>query len=188
MCAATVAVVAAVGAAGYSAYSQQQQQGGGGGGGFTEKPLKGFAPTKGLQSYTARLLAENATATRPTLQEFAESGGTAKFPIKDTGFSPEEAAQLGMVDPHTGMPVPFVERGQSRLTPAQQVFLGQQRYREGGRGPIAQFGHETMLETRAREAIDQPGVGVATSGRLAARIGRIQKRQEKASKQLRTGG
>src|SRR5215831_143206 len=88
MCAATAAAVAGtvatVASVGMSVAQSTGAMGGGGGGGssgqFTEKQLKGFAPTKGLQSYAARLLAENATAQRPTLQEYAASGGTVRYP------------------------------------------------------------------------------------------------------------
>jgi hypothetical protein len=158
----------------------------GGSGGFTEKQLKGFAPTKGLQSYSARLLAENATATRPSLQEFAASGGTAKYPITDPGFTPEEAADLRIVDPRTGLSEPFVNKSQSQLTPAQQMFLGQQRARQGATGPLAQFGklsyRQQMLQSRGQTA------GVAGSALIANKLANVGTKLTKVQQQLKAGG
>lgn len=192
MCAATAAAVTAtvatVASVGMGVAQQAGAFGGGGSGGsggFTEQQLKGFAPTKGLQSYAARLLAENATATRPSLQEFAASGGTAKYPIKDTGFTPEEAAQLKIIDPHSGLPIPFVGKDQSQLTPAQQVFLGQQRYRGGGRGPLANLGHITAQEQNLRKQMPTAGVGKASQ--IAGRLTKIGKRQENIRRRLGSG-
>jgi hypothetical protein len=168
------------------AQSMGASGGGGGAGGFTEKQLKGFAPTRGLQSYTARLLAENATATRPTLQEFAASGGTAKYPIKDTGFTPEEAANLKIVDPRTGLPMPFVSKGQTQLTLAQQIFEGQRRAREGGTGPLAQLGklsyQQQMLQRRGQTA------GVAGAADITQRLGKVGTKLTKAQQRLQSGG
>jgi len=180
MCAVTVAVVgatvASTAAGAYSAY-QQSQAASGGGGSFTEKPLKGFAPTKGLQSYTARLLAENATAQRPTLQEYAASGGTARFPFKDTGFTPEEAANLKLIDPHTGGPMPYVSGTQTQLTPAQQVFLGKQRAREGATGPLARLGRLTTQENRLRARAAT--AGPAQSGMISNKLTKNLQKQTK---------
>jgi hypothetical protein len=161
-------------------------KGSGGGGGFTEKQLKGFGPTRGLQSYSARLLAENATSTRPSLQEFAASGGTAKYPITDTGFTPAEAAQLGIVDPHTGLKTPFVDKSQTELTPAQQVFLGQERARGGATGPLAQLG---MLTARQKnlQARGQTS-GVAGSAAINTKLGNIGTKLGKVQTKLASGG
>jgi len=192
MCAVTAAVVAGTVATVASTGMAVAQQtgalggGGGGGGGFSEKQLKGFAPTKGLQSYTARLLAENATATRPSLQEYAASGGTAKFPIKDTGFTPEEAANLSIVDPHTGQREPFVDKSQSALSPAQQVFLGQQRARQGATGPLAQLGMATARQQRL-QAKGQTA-GVAGSAVINAKLAKVNKRIANAQTTLKAGG
>ena len=191
MCAVTAAVVAGTVATVASTGMAVAQQagamggGGGGGGGFSEKQLKGFAPTKGLQSYTARLLAMNATSTRPSLQEYAASGGTAKYPIKDTGFTPEEAANMKIVDPHSGLPMPFVSKDQSQLTPAQQVFLGQQRAREGATGPLAQLGMLTARQGRLSR-LGQT-TGVAGSAVINKKLGNIAKRLPKVQASLQSG-
>lgn len=193
MCAATAAVVAGtvatVATAGIGVAQSMGAMGGGGSGGsgsFTEKQLKGFGPTKGLQSYSARLLAENATATRPSLQEFAASGGTAKYPIHDTGLTPEEATQLHIVDPRTGGQIPFVDKSQNELSLAQQMFEGRRRAREGATGPMAQLGMLTArqqnLQTRGQTA------GVAGSAAINARLGRIGTKLTKAQMQLKSGG
>ena len=193
MCAATAAVVAGtvatVATAGIGVAQATGAMGGGGGGGsgsFTEKQLKGFAPTKGLQSYAARLLAENATATRPSLQEYAASGGTAKYPITDPGFTPEEAANLHIVDPRTGMAIPYVSKGQNQLTLAQQIFEGQRRAREGGTGPMAQLGSAAyrtkMLQTKGQTT------GVAGSALINQRLAKQQTKFQKAQQRLSAGG
>lgn len=193
MCAATAAVVAGtvatVASVGMGVAQQTGALGGGsssGSGSFKEQQLKGFAPTKGLQSYSARLLAENATATRPTLQEFAASGGTAKYPITDPGFTPGEAADLSIVDPHSGKPIPFVNKGQTELTTAQQMFLGQQRARQGATGPLAQYGMASArlgnLQTKGQTT------GVAGSAAINTRIASLTKKQTNAQRQLNTGG
>jgi hypothetical protein len=161
-------------------------KGSGGAGGFSEQQLKGFAPTKGLQSYTARLLAENATAVRPSLQDYAASGGTATYPIKDPGFTPAEAADLSIVDPHTGRAEPFVSKDQTSLTPAQQMFLGQQRARQGATGPLAQYG---MLSARQKN-LQSKGqtTGVAGSAAINARLGKISTKLTNAQRTLASGG
>jgi hypothetical protein len=194
MCAITAAAVAGtvatVASVGMSVASQTGAMGGGssggGAGGFSEQQLKGFAPTKGLQSYAARLLAMNATATRPSLQDFAQSGGTAKYPITDTGFTPEEAANLSIVDPHTGRAEPYVGKGQTSLTPAQQVFLGQQRARQGATGPLAQLG---ML-TAKQQGLQAKGqtTGVAGSAAINKKLGNIGTKLTKVQTKLSSGG
>ena len=194
MCAATAAAVAGtvatVASVGMSVAQSTGAMGGGGGGGssgqFTEKQLKGFAPTKGLQSYAARLLAENATAQRPTLQEYAASGGTVRYPIKDTGFTPEEAANLRIVDPKTGQPMPFVSKDQTQLTLAQQMFEGRRRARQGGHGPMAMLGRlgyqQQMLQNRGQTS------GVAGSAMINRRLANVSKRFTKAQQRLQAGG
>lgn len=193
MCAATAAVVAGtvatVATAGIGVAQSMGAMGGGssgGAGGFTEKQLKGFGPTRALQSYSARLLAENATATRPSLQEFAASGGTAKYPIKDTGFTPEEAAALGIVDPHTGLKMPFVDKSQENLTTAQQMFLGQQRARQGATGPLAQYG---KLGARQKNLQSQlPTADPTQSTKINTKLGKIGDRLTKLQNKLQSGG
>ncbi|PWT76626.1 MAG: hypothetical protein C5B60_03840 [Chloroflexi bacterium] len=192
MCVATVAVVGATvattagGVYAASQASQQTAQAQRAAANPQEKQLQGYPPTRGLISYSARLLAENATATRPTLRDWATSGETAKFPITDTGFTPAEAADLGLVDPHTGMPEPFVNRSQQQLTPAQQVFLGQARARQGATGPLARYGQLTAKEERLRARMG--GAGVAQSSVLAGRLTRLQGRISNLQTKLKTGG
>jgi hypothetical protein len=190
MCAATAAVVAGtVATVATAGIGVAQSMGAMGGskpsGGFTEQQLKGFAPTKGLQSYSARLLAENATATRPSLQDYAASGGTAKFPITDPGFTPAEAADLSIVDPHSGLPMPFVNKSQTQLTNAQQMFLGQQRARQGATGPLAQYG---MASARIGN-LQRKGqtTGVAGSAAINTRIANLTTKQANAQRQLQSG-
>lgn len=194
MCAATAAVVAGtvatVATAGIGVAQSMGAMGGGssggGSGGFTEQQLKGFAPTKGLQSYAARLLAMNATATRPSLQDFAASGGTAKYPITDTGFTPSEAADLRIVDPHTGRSEPFVDKSQTSLSPAQQVFLGQERARQGATGPLAQLGKLTARQ-QSLQAKGQT-TGVAGSAAINKKLGNIGTKLTNVNTKLSSGG
>jgi hypothetical protein len=191
MCAVTVAVVGAVAgaaASGYSAYSQQQQQSTANKlltGGSTETQLKGFAPTKGLQSYLSRIYAMNATATRPSLQTYAESGSKATFPMNDPGMTPAEAADIGMVDPHSGMPTPFVSPTQTQLTPAQQVFLGQQRARQGATGPLAQYGMATAKEKNLRTQL--AGAGTAQTAVITGKLAKVGTKVANMTRKLQSG-
>ena len=76
---------------------------------------------KAIQTYATRLMARNMTKTPPTFADWVKSGGQAKFPIEDTGFSPLEATQLGIVDTE-GRAIPFLEPGQTELTAGQTLF------------------------------------------------------------------
>lgn len=178
--AATVATVAAAAAtvAAAGASTGMALAGGGGGAGtpqVTNIPLPKYQ--RGLQHYTARLLAENATQAPPSFGEFVSSGGQATFPMINRGMTPREAAQLGIVSPRGGA-VPFTSFGGQtttepvQLTPQQQLYLGYQRNRSGGEagGPLAKA---YRLERRLENLYAKP-----TTPQRTQRIERIERRQE----------
>jgi hypothetical protein len=126
---AIAAGVTAATAVGGAAMSATQGGGEGGGGEPTQRSLKGFPPATAIQSYTARLLAENmAAGTRPpTFSEWVGSGGKARYEMVRPAFTPKEAEQLGMVGPEGG-PVPWFDpRAQTGLTKEQKGYLGRRR-------------------------------------------------------------
>jgi len=88
-----------------------------------------------------------------------------------------------MVDPHTGAAIPYMATGQKELTPGQQVFLGQERYREGARGPLEMLGHATTREIKLRSQI--AGAGPAQAATLQRKLGNIQQQQARINVKLK---
>lgn len=156
---ATIAgVVAAVGSAAASGYAASQQgKGARGAPKFAKAPLP--PALAALQHYNARILALNEMNQPPSFSKWLGSGGTAQFPIQNTGFTPMEARHLGIIGPRGGT-VPFVNSNQNTLTPEQQLYLGFQQATAGGGGPLAKAYRENkrlgrlegLPQTDARQA------------------------------------
>lgn len=118
---------------------------------------------RAFQNYYTRVLAQNLTDVAPSFADYIKSGGTATFPMHDTGFTPNEAKNLGIVGPR-GQQVPFVAPGSNQLTPEQALYLGYQ---------ISQApGHD-------------PNNPLARAYRLNQRIGRIEGRPQTDQRQAR---
>jgi hypothetical protein len=82
--------------------------------------------------------------------------------------------------------MPFVSKGQTQLTLAQQIFEGQRRAREGGTGPMAQLGklsyQQQMLQRQGQTA------GVAGAADITRRLGKVTTKLTKAQQRLQSGG
>lgn len=174
--AAVAAAVVAASATAYSAYSSSQaskkaaaiagrpRQG-------QRIPLPPYA--QALNTYSSRLIAENANKVAPSFGEWVKSGGEATFPMTDVGFTPKEMAGLKMVDPRTGGPVPFGAAGQRQLTPEQILYLGQQKFDKGGGGPMSRYYWvNKRLDTLAGK--DQTADVTAKEERLGTRKSRLE--------------
>lgn len=126
-------IVAGLGSAGASAYGASQQ---GKGGAPNMQAIPAPAYATALQRYIARTLAANATKQAPSVLDFAQTGGKDRYTLDATQFTPGEAQNLGFTS-QEGKPVPYFDpQQQSRLTPEQSLFIGQNRMRQRGAGQI----------------------------------------------------
>ena len=185
---ATIAAVA-VAAAGAIGSGIAASQGGGaaakaGRGTPQNVPLPGYA--QALNNYVARLVAANATAQPPSFAQYIQSGGTATFPLTNVGLTPAQAAKLGIVDPETGKQIPYLQHGQSSLTPEQKLYLGQHRLRlaglgessrhaPAGAGPLERYAALTNLEQHLQGKPQTPR-REAKESRVQDRIANLRKK------------
>jgi len=138
-------------------------------------PIPPFA--KAGQELVARDLALNMNAVPPSFIDFVKSGGQATFPFQDPGISPLEARQLGIVGKQ-GQQVPFVQRGQTQLTPQQQLYLGLQLSQLKGAphdDPLARLYRQEVLRQSLLNKPQTPG-RVKREGRISANEEGIKKR------------
>jgi len=146
----TIALVAlAAGAVGGVGLQAAQAAGafgkGGGGGGSTTIPLS--PRSRALQGLSARLIAANVGAVPPTFAEFVRSGGMATFPLRGTELTPTEARRLDFVSRFGGQAIPFFDpRMQTKLTPEQVLFMGEEKFRRIERA--TKIGKKIDEETR----------------------------------------
>jgi hypothetical protein len=132
--AAAIGAAATAGSAAYSAHSAGQAAKAG-------QPSSHKFPLpprqQGFENYYTRLLAQNLTQTPPSFVDYINSGGKARFPLVGANqFTPQEARKLGIVD-RKGNPVPFLQQGQTSLTPEQQLYLGYLGNLSHSTGPLA---------------------------------------------------
>lgn len=126
--ASAIAAAGSLASAGVQAYGASQAAKAGKGSAH-KIPLPRYQ--RGLQSYYARMLAANMLAEPPSFADYVKSGGTATFPMKDLAFTPREARELGFVGKH-GEQIPYVQPGQTSLTPEQKLYLGSQQIHDPG--------------------------------------------------------
>lgn len=163
----------------------------GGGAGSQEpktKPVPGFAPATGLQSYTARLLAANAKVRTPGVLEWAASGGTLRPDWKIPDFTPREATQLRFVDKQ-GRPMPGYDPSVGGpLSGQAQAQFGWERTQNqiaaGNAMPTdaqARYGQLSHREEMLQSRLDERG-GVAPG--LQRRLANVQARKARVGKRL----
>lgn len=156
---------------------------GGKGGAPKQIPLKGNAPTAGLQSYIARLLALNANTRGPSFSDWLASNGEARMELQDPGFTPIEAKQLRLVDPR-GQPIPMFDQGDvgQPLTMEQLIYMGQERKRRrqdtpGGESwpttPEERLANLTRRESRLEQILARDPGRRGAERRLSKVRGRI---------------
>jgi len=150
-------------------------------------PIPPYA--KAGQELVARDLALNIGAVPPSFIDFVNSGGTATFPFQNPGLSPLEARQLGVVGP-AGQQVPFVQPGQSTLTPEQQMYLGMQLARMHGplsHSPLANLYRLDVRRERLGDLLQTPG-RIRREEKISAREEKIRKHIGERSRAAGTGG
>lgn len=134
---------------------------------FAMPPEPGYE--KALREYTARLLAQGASVVPPSFTDFVGSGGKATFNMGNTALTPGEAVGLGEVG-RGGQPVPFMQPGQTSLTPQQIMFIASLGGGKIGATPqIKQEGRQ-MTKLSTLESKPQTTGRTAKEEKLAGKI------------------
>jgi hypothetical protein len=169
---AAVSAVVGAGASTFGAVKQGQaaKKAGAQGPGTLVNRIPSSPEAAGLQSYLARLYAGNIQARPPSFGDYVSSGGTAAFPLQHTGFTPEEARQLGFVG-GGNQAIPYYDpNAQTQYTPSQVLFEGgrQAALRDSGKdiGPVSPL--EAFFRTNRRIGNYQQEI---STGKLTARQG-----------------
>lgn len=110
-----------------------------------------------FQDYILRTVAANATKQAPNFLEYVQSGGQAKFPFQDTGFTPDEARRLGFVS-RQGTEVPFFDPGQSKFNLSQALYAGSGDLAAGKNTKLAKLSRAFQMSNRIGRTLEDPSL------------------------------
>jgi hypothetical protein len=151
------------------------------------KPLPGFGPATGMQTYTARMLAMNKGTTTPGILDWAESGGELRPDWKIPDFTAKEAEQLKLVNKQ-GKPMatfdPATEtqlslQAQRQLGAEKQANLEKEGFAVPTDNPQINYAQASAREEMLRQRIADKGSKPGLENKLAkvtARKAKLEKR------------
>jgi hypothetical protein len=137
-------------------------------------PLPPYAGA--MNHYMARTLAANIDKVPPSFSDYLNSGGTAKFPFEDPGFTSVEAKKLGLID-KGGQPVPTLTAAdaQNGLNDDQQDFLARWMFAHGKvNSPLYNMGR---LSTRIANLEARGAGGPARDAKISRLSEKLSKRR-----------
>lgn len=187
-------IFAGLAGAGSTAYaaSKSGDSGGGSGGAGNRERVSVSPPISGLQSYVARLLANNVDTAPTSFADYVKSGGKATFDLKGAGqFTPPEAERLGFVG-RDNQPMPWYDpTQQNRLTDSQALFIGADRLRRRRQGnlsgpmtPAEQLAFLDQKTQRKERNLRRGEMGGRRAIRVANRLAAEREQMEKLRAQL----